>query len=162
MLLKRQDLLVNHQDNDGDSALITASGEGMTKCVKLLLDDRRTDVNLVNVRGQSVLWAAYRWGETTNMKLLISYGANIKGIVESVLEDHKKWESDPSAEAVMKNWESYLPEFTRYVKSNKYYPHKFKECAFTFILSCLRSKAFPKDIIYLLLEYIARAWKLIK
>lgn len=84
------------------------------------------------------------------------------GVTYSVLRYVKKTKfahNPPSAEAtaVMKNWVSYLPDFTRYAKTNKYYPQEFKERAFVFILCCLRSKVLYKDMIYLLLEYIAKA-----
>ena len=96
------------------------------------------------------------------MKLLILRGANVEGIFESV-NKYKRlggWEL-PTGEAVelLKNWKLLLPEFTRYSKTNRIYPTIFKKWGFNFILCCVRKRVFPKDIIYLLLEYVARAWR---
>ena len=162
ILLGRQYLLVNHQNKWGNSALMEASYKGSTKCVELLVNDPRTDVNLIDDIGKSALWWAFRESHVPIIKLLISHGANIEGVAKFVFEHIKITGFYPlSTEAIeaMENWKLYLPEFTRFAKTNKYYPSKFKEWAINFILCCLRSKAFPKDIIHLLLEYIARAWK---
>ena len=59
-------------------------------------------------------------------------------------------------QSILRNWRSYLPPFTRYAKTNKYYPKEFKDKAKCFIMVC---KGVPKDVIFLMLEYIARAWK---
>ena len=79
ILLRRQDLLANHQNFYGRSALIKASHGGSIKCVELLVDDPRTDVNLVREDGYSALWWAYFYTYVPIMKLLISHGANVEG-----------------------------------------------------------------------------------
>ena len=175
-LLKRQDLLINHQNLDGNSALLALDyfefsfrSTHVSVCLELFINDARIDVNLVNKRGRSALWWAYRWRSTKNIKLLISHGAKVHGITESVFKhiNEMYYKREPhsakaEATAAMKNWKSYLSPFKRYSKTNKYYPLKFKQWAFNFILCCLRDKTFNKDLIYLLLEYVAEAWKLIK
>lgn len=160
-LLKRRDLLINHQTLYGSTALKIAINRNKTICVKLIVEDPRTEVNLVDEDGYSVLWWAYYYSLTPIMKLLISHGANVEGVTQSVLGVKKKLRSKQSTEAieVMNNWKLYLPKFTRYAKSNKYYPSEFKDCAFVFILCCLRTKVLYKDLIYLLLEYVVESWK---
>ena len=162
VLLKRQDLSVNYQSWCCDSALISGTVMGKISCVGLLVNDLRTKINLLDEEGRSALWWAYSNSFPPIMKLLISHGANVNGIAASVVKYNKVHVFyPPSTEAtlIMKNWKSYLPEFIRFAKTNKYYPSEFKQWAFNFILCCTKSKAFCKDIIYLLLEYIARAWK---
>ena len=161
-LLKRQELLINHQEWCNYSALIWATIEGHTRCVELLVNDSRTNINFVGDDKHSALWRAYNNSCPSIIKLLLSHGANVNGIHVSV-DKHSKVYAYPQltveATLVMKNWKSYLPEFTRFAKTNKCYPVEFKQWAFNFILCCIKSKAFCKDIIYLLLEYIAKAWK---
>lgn len=160
-LLKRPELLINHQTRAKNSALILASYRNNIKCVELLVNNPQTDINLVDENERSALWWAYRRECLRNMKLLISHGANVKGIIESLVEYTTRC-APPSDEAtkVMENWKLYLPAFKRYAISNKYYPREFKQWAFNFVLCCVRNKTLNKDMIYLLLEYIAEAWKL--
>lgn len=163
VLLKRFDILPNKRNDSDFTPLMVAAMFGYTVCVDLLVQDHRVDVNVTTNNGASALWFAYYNDKIHVIKLLISHGANIEGIVDSVCEFARvSWTATPqhTSTKVMDNWKSYLCEFTRYAKSNKYYPREFKERAKVFILCCVRMKRrFPKDIIYLLLEYIARAWK---
>ncbi|MCK4499340.1 hypothetical protein KAU11_02500, partial [Candidatus Babeliales bacterium] len=148
----------------GNSALSLVSIIGYTSCAELLLNDSRIVVNSVNMCGHTPFWEAYNFSNVSIMKLLIAHGAKVVDSDAIITELKVCGIKLPSAEAtqITKDWKLYLPEFTRYAKSNKYYPRAFKEEAFVFILCCVKSKAFPKDVIHLLLEYIARAWKLLK
>ena len=53
----------------------------------------------------------------------------------------------------------YLPEWNRFTGTALYYPKEFNDIAITWLMCC---KQLPKDIRYLIIEYIARAWKFIK
>ena len=161
-LLKRPDLLINYQCWSDDSALTWAAVKKKTRCVELLVNDSRTNINLMDGVGRSALWWAYSENYTAIMKLLISHGANVNGVAVSVVKYNVNRGSAPlttEATMMMKNWKTYLPEVTRFAKTNMYYPVEFKRWAFNFILCCTKSQAFCKDTIYLLLKYIARAWK---
>ena len=162
-LLERQDLEINNQNENGQSALMCALFSGNAKCVKLLLDDPRIDINLLDNYGHSALLCAFGYNRRRicyipQTKLLLSRGANVEEVFIYV-QNTPFLRISANAAKVINNWKLYFPEFTRNAKTNKYYPTEFKERAFNFILCCLKSKSFPKDIIYLLLEYIARAWK---
>ena len=159
ILLSRSDILVNNKDTEygGETALHRAVRFKHIIIVRLLLANKDCDVNATDYANRTPLQYAYSLSLIATMKLLIANGANVKinaPRFSFILR------SRPNAEAneIVKNWTRYLPDFTRFAKSNAYYPSEFKAIARCFILSCVRIKVFPKDIIHLLLEYIARAY----
>ena len=66
----------------------------------------------------------------------------------------------PKIEKVVRNWRFYLPRWSRF-GSARYYPREFNDIAIHWLLVCTRLKVPPKDLRYLIIEYIAEAWKTI-
>ncbi|MCK4518473.1 hypothetical protein KAT92_06855, partial [Candidatus Babeliales bacterium] len=168
-LLKRKDLLINHRDTCGRTVLFNASND----CFDILIEDPCVDVNICDCYNKSALWyAIYNtssiWGNDDDNKRivnLISHGANVEETLNSI--EHFSLEGIPfhkvsKTTKIREIWKTHLPSFKRFAVSNKYYPHEFKQWAFHFVLCCTREKTFCKDLIYLLLEHVAEAWKLIK
>ena len=171
-LLKRKDLLINQSDSYGRTVLFCATHD----CLDILVRDQRIKVNILDKEGKSALWWSYmdaftktnRGYKEKSLKILISHGARVEGIEQSVCEWYESMlgcrniKADRGGYEIMDNWKTYLPSFKRFAASNKYYPPEFKQWAFNFVLCCTRNKTFCKDLIYLLLEYAAEVWKLIK
>ena len=78
MLLERPEILVNLQDEDGETALMRASNNGRTKIVKLLLERPEIDVNLENQRCQTAFMLASKEGETKVANLLKEHSKSKK------------------------------------------------------------------------------------
>lgn len=152
ILLARTDIQVNLQDESGMTALHWASHYGCTEAAKLLLAHINIQVNLLNDGERTALyWASVRFNCGV-MKLLLAHGAKV-----SMLNINELHFSD-RIKKILKNWKYYLPRWNRF-KTCKYYPTEFNRLAFTWLMCCKRLKVFPKDIRYLMLEYIAEAWK---
>lgn len=153
LLLTHPEINVNCSNIDFGTPLTIASCRGYTEIVKLLLSRPKINVNAKDID----MWTAFMFASSNRQpgiaKLLIAHGAEV-GIINGGLTAEIK--------EIYRNWKSYLPPFKRYALSNKYYPQEFKQWAFNFILCCIREKTFCKDLIYLLLEYAAEAWKKIK
>ena len=153
LLLERKDLDVNALTCfDKRTALILAAAQRHNAIAQVLLRDERVNVNITDCYNNSALWYAARYPCIPIIKSLIARGACVGNVTNLDFDDNVL--------ECLKNWKRYLLEFTRFAKSNAYYPSEFKAVATCFILSCVRSNAFPKDIIHLLLEYIARAWRM--
>ena len=71
MLLERPEILVNLQDEDGETALMRASANVRTEIVKLLLERPEIDVNLQDEDGETALMRASNNGRTEIVKLLL-------------------------------------------------------------------------------------------
>ena len=70
-LLRQADIQVNDGDEDGDTPLILAAGEGHAKVVELLLGKQDIQVNLVDGRGISALVSAAFHGHDEVVRLLL-------------------------------------------------------------------------------------------
>ena len=121
-----------------------------TNVVKQILEyPGNCRLNWRSVFGTSALDYAIKRENISTIELLLRYGATGGGSenkrIQSILNDRK----------------SYLPKWNRF-NTSKYYPKEFNEIAIHWILCCKRLKVFPKDIVYLILEYIGEAFKKIK
>lgn len=152
LLLVHPDIQVNHLNKDEYCALYYAAREGHIEIVKLLLTRPDIQVNLkCRWKSTALLKAAVR-GHTKIVELLLAHGASVCVTdIIFTLEINR----------ILDNWKTYLPKWNRF-KTCKYYPREFNKLALAWLLCCKRLKVFPKDIRYLMIEYIAVAWKLIK
>ena len=143
--------LINTKNKYMYTALMFASDKQNCKIVKLLSSHFWLDINDKSFSGETALSKAARWAHDKVVKILLAHGAKPNEIDD-------KWKS--ATKSIIINWKTCLPSFKRFADSNKYYPLEFKQWAFNFVLCCQREKTFCKDLIYLLLEYVAEAWKL--
>ena len=58
MLLQHENIDVNKQDEDGNTALIWAVARNQKEIINILLQDKRINTDLKNTEGQSVLMIA--------------------------------------------------------------------------------------------------------
>ena len=151
MLLDRPEINVNDQGSEGETALMVAAQNNYSDIVKQLLAHSNIGINIRDHYGETALMYALDANHYDIAKLLIAHGSDIPK------RNATYWAL--GSKAILKNWKSFLPPFKRFSASNKYYPRKFKHWAFNFVLCCVRDKTFYKDLIYLLLEYVAKAWK---
>jgi len=162
LLLGVKGIDVNLQNKDGNSAFHDAACSGLTSVCELLLD-MRADLKLHNNYGWTPLMFCIFNNKKNTTKFLISRGA----ICEKELlrmKELKNWKygyKDKDLTNIIVNWKLYLPQWNRF-KTTKFYPSEFKELAITFIV-CMKNykvngKKIPKDLWYLILEYIAEVW----
>ena len=165
MLLGRQDLNINIQDNNGKSALLYCLEESLGgneydlnfEGAELLLGREDLDISVktppkkqtcVN-HGERNITYFLQIEDTEEsielLKKLISRGIEFEYIEDCYCVDEFKHEP-------------YLPRWSRI--TYKYYPKRFDRYIFAWLLVCKRLKIFPKDIVYLIIEYIAENWKI--
>lgn len=112
------------------TALMYASYKGYLKIVKLLLTRFWGDINVKSKSGRTALEMAVHQSRVEILKLLLAHGAEVGDINDNLNQK-------PDIRLILQNWKSYLPPFKRYATTNKYYPRKFKQWVFNFILCCL-------------------------
>lgn len=139
---------INAQDKDGDTAFIYASSYGNVEMTKLFLNHCDTDINVLNIKGLNAIEEAASYKRVETLKLLLARGMSIQTKLKYGTEINE----------MIRNKNTYLLPWNRF-KTYKYYPAEFTEIARHWMLVCLRLKVFPKDLQYLMIEYIAEVWK---
>ena len=143
----------NQCDDNGRTALYTAAEYGHAKCMKVLLK-YGADVNIRNSYLATALHVACHGRKVNCVKLLLEYGADTK-----LLDWYHRSVYDVSlyrnCKEALENWKTYLPKWNRYTTAARY-PVEFNEIAFAW----LSSSKLPKDLKYLVIEYMAEIWKL--
>ena len=76
LLIKRNDLALDLQDQEGNTALALAVSQGNTTVVKLLLDRPNIKIDLPNVVGSTPLIVAARAGDINIVEKLLDHGAD--------------------------------------------------------------------------------------
>jgi ankyrin repeat protein len=77
LLCERADVLVNKQDETGDTALYWATYTGYVGCMRILLDVGRANVNALSYRSRTALHIAAYTGHLEAAALLIERGAKV-------------------------------------------------------------------------------------
>ena len=136
----------------GSTALHECCQESNINVLKLLLE-YGVNIDLQNTCGSTALHLASFFDQTDSVELLLEYGADVNK------QDIKgRTALDRGCKQALENWKSYLPEWDRFIMAKRY-PTEFNQIALTWILCCKRKKLCSKDICYLIIKYIARAWK---
>lgn len=149
LLLSHKDVDVNLKKLNGDTALIMAVKTSRVANVERLLNHNNIKIDIQNNAGYTALAAAIKCCNVKIIKLLLTYGATIPNPLSCHHKDIRQ---------LLENWRTYLPRWNRF-RSYNYYPTEFNRIAFAWLLCCKRLKVFPKDIRYLMIEYVAEAWK---
>ena len=94
------------------------------------------------------------------MKLLIKYGASVKGWED--WEIYKSKEEKAKAKDIMNNYKRYLPLWS--IKTHKLFDKEWNNKCMGYLLLFNRINnnnniLIPKDIKYLLIQYIIEIWK---
>lgn len=150
LLMARPEVNVNLQTESGYTALSIAANWGRLNYVRLLLARRDIDPNLHTKDGQTVLETiiARKYPNLNIVRLLLARGAHV-------------CKQNPSygdaVNELLRVWKTGPPRWTRF-GGYKYYPVAFDLVALCWLLCCKRLGVFPKDIRYLMIEYIARGW----
>lgn len=150
VLLARPETKINARNCIGDTALIMACKNCEIEVVKLLLKCRDIKLDVKYNIGFTALAMALRNNRFDIAKLLLAHGAKIPPKDSLLFGCYKGFFS---------KWKSFLllPGY-RGVNA-RVYPQDFKIMAKTWLLVCLRFKMQSKDLRYLILDYIAKAWK---
>lgn len=151
VLLERKDLKIHSCTAAKTSALMMACMRRNIDICQFILN--RNDVVIDQYSShyrKTALGLAVKMGFDKICKLLLSYGANPSLVTDCYFS--------PEIKLVFKNWKTYLPPWSRF-NACKFYPVAFTVIALEWLLCCKRLNVFPKDIRYLMIEYIAEEWK---
>ena len=77
LLCERDDVLVDKQDGNGETALYGASVYGLVECMRILLDVGEANINALNDRSWTALHCAALYGRLEAAALLIERGAKV-------------------------------------------------------------------------------------
>ena len=133
--------------------------------MRLLVEHKSIDLDLKDGDGESALSTSFCWSKHELVKLLLSKGAKV--------EDWKNWfgvgskEERQETRETMCSWRSYLPSPWYFKTHVKCYPQEFKDLAIVCMMVWSKlekqfKKPIPKDIKFLLIEYVAVDWRAIK
>ena len=155
-LLENKDLEINEQYYPTMcvcrwTALGMASYNGDIKICKLLLKYDEINVNTIYDEGVSILNAIYL-GHHELVKLLLAHGA-IVDESDTIFD----CDFDEDMMKILDNRKSYLPKWNRFTTA-KFFPKEFNELAIAWLM-CSKRLKLPKDMCYLIVEYIAEVWK---
>ena len=162
-LLKNKDYNVNYeyiintyQIHDGTTALLEVAMNGNVDICKLLLKHKRLDINYKDsVDKESALHVAAIMHDYEIVKLLLCHGAKIeREMINDLLFDHAR-EDYSDMFNILKQPRLCLPRWSRFYK----FPRAFNNIAIHWLWCCKQMNVFGKDIQYLIVEYIAEAWK---
>ena len=137
----------------------------------LLLLRYKSLANCRNHNNVSLLAGLCAAGNYPRFKLLLEYGVD-RDIIDDCLQslvDEMWWDEDLlkyskllcsyggtciDTENHLGNQRQYLPPWNRFTTAKRY-PYEFNKIAFEW----LQNPNLPKDLLYLILEYIAEKWK---
>lgn len=121
--------------------------------LKWLLDVDGIKIDVLDQNHQTALDVAFSRRITDAVKLLLSYGAKTYACPPT----HWTWQRE--MKKMLDNYRTYLPRWNRFNTATRY-NKEFCDIAIAWLLCCKRLNVFPKDIQYLIVEYIAEVWKL--
>lgn len=108
-----------------------------------------TDLNIQNSSGSTVFTLAAKYKYPNILKLLLAHTPTHVEIKGEYTNEIKK---------ILTNWKLFFPAWRYRELGCKIYPKELKNIAFTWLLVGKRLK-WPKDMVHLVLEYVAGAWK---
>lgn len=146
------DLQVNGLMAVYETPLIRAVNYNHNEICKLLLSHKDIDVNIEGDGDYNALDVVCNEKNIDIVKLILALGP--KRICIDTTEDN------PTLIAILENHRRYLPRWNRFTTA-KYYSKEFNDRAVVWLLCCKRFKnpKLPKDIQYLIIEYIAEIYK---
>ena len=149
----------NMRDEDSLTILMCAlQYDDSLSLVEMLVSHPKIKINMqtISLGKASALQFAALYKTHKAVKLLIRHGAHPECILsQPFLLTYITSESRD----VLYAWKTYLPKWNRFTTC-KFFPLEFNGgVARVWLLCCKRLDVFPKDVRYLILEYIAEAWK---
>ena len=134
--------------------------------MKILLKVDGIDIDRKNKDNTTALMYAYSFCRYEKMKILIKYGCSIEGWEDWDIDKYKSEEDKEKLKDIMNNYKIYLPLWN--IRNHYLYPKIFdKELNIKCVNYLLLFKKInnnininiPKDIKYMLLQYIYEIWK---
>lgn len=150
-ILNIDNVNVNIENFWGETALHLTNDAGV---MSLLLECPDIKINGLDEDDHTPLERAFRRRNIEEIELLLSYGAKI-------YKDFNQyyWNQYSIKLNTFDCCRTYLPRWNRFTTATRY-DKEFSDIAITWLLCCKRIKVISKDIQYLIIEYIAEAWKL--
>lgn len=152
MILRHPDIDINMKSIAGETPLMYAVRLRRLSVIASLLSRKALDINAQNLRGDTALVCAAKCSSNSALKMILLFSPRFpwdcKAQYSSVIQE------------TLKQWRLNLPRWNRFSNAHKRYPLKVNEMAVHWLMCCKRLGVFPKDIRYLIIEYIADLWRL--
>lgn len=162
-LLDCKEIDINLTNRHGESALHYSSYSYVSIDIfKMFLKVDGINLELKNKYNETPLMYSYYYCQYEKMKILIKYGCSIEGWENWYIDKNKSGEYIEKVKDIMNNYKIYLPLWN--IRNHYLYPKEWNIKCVNYLLLFKKINNnnninIPKDIKYMLIEYIYEIWK---